>query len=200
MSLGLVTLKGFNITPPGDFLELALKQKNTVLLVLAAQAVLIAVMTSGVADRPIPKAAAIIAALTIFAAEIGQLEQSIPVGMQVAVVTLIPVGIAMTNILPWPKGTAGRLAATLGYAGACLALIALTASTKAGPLLVIMLGKQVVLGIIAVFLIVALVIAFVTWGMLAAIAGARSNPILPLSSNRDNRGSGNSTRKNKKRK
>ena len=198
MALGLVTFNSFNIAPPGDFLELSLKQKNTILLVLAAQALLIAVLTSGAVDRPIAKAATIVAALTVFAAEIGRLEQSIPTGVQVTSVVLTPIGISMTNILPWPKSGVARVATTLGYAVACLVLIALASSTKAGPLLVIMFGEQVVFGIIAVILTLALIIALIAWGLLAGIAGARSNPIVPVSSNQGNRGRSNSRRRNRK--
>ena len=38
-----------------EFLKVAREQKHTLLLLLVAQAVLIAVMTSGLTDRPVPK-------------------------------------------------------------------------------------------------------------------------------------------------
>ena len=145
--LALALLIFDSVAPPSqiEFLTIAREQQHTLLLLLAAEAVLIAILTSGITEKPIPRAATIVAALTIFAAEIGQLNQSIPTGPQIAVVALIPIGIFFTNVIPIPKSALGKSALALSCSVVAIAGTWAIADTPAGPILGIIFGEGLVL-------------------------------------------------------
>ena len=177
MMLALVILDQFTPQSPGEFLELAVAQKHPLLLVLAAQAALIAVISSGIVDRPAAKMAAAIAGLAIFAAEIGRLDQSLPTGMQIVAVSLIPIGLTLTNIMPMPRSTTAWLAATLACSIATLAAVFVIASTKAGPLLAIIFGEEIVMAVLVLLLIAAFALAVGSFlGLIGVVQGRNTQP------------------------
>ena len=181
MSLALVILDQFFQPVPRSFLELALSHKHTVLLTLAAQAGLIFVLTSGVADKPLPKASAITAALIIFAAAIGQLgtglKPNLPTGTQLAAVTLSPIGMAITNMIPLPRTTVGMLAAIMASSAVAMAVAWAVASTKVGPVLAIALGADLVTAALTFVIIGAYILMVASGlGLVGTIQGKNTRP------------------------
>ena len=163
-------------------LKVALNQKDTILSVLAAQAALIFVLTSKIADEPIPKAAAIIAALTIFAAELGQLDQSLLVGRLVTVVILFPMGIAVTNSIPSPKyllprDTVGWLWAILLGSVAVPVGVLVVVTTDAGLFLAVVFGGELVALILTAGVSVSFILIMASvFGLLAVAHGRNTRP------------------------
>ncbi len=177
MGLALVILDQFTPVAPGMFLEMALSQKHTLLLVLAAQAALIFVLKSNIADGPIPKTATIIAAMTIFAAELGQLDQSLPTGIRVSAVILVPIGIAITNVIPLPRTVLAWLVVIFLGSVALLALVWIVASTRLGLFLAIFLGGYLVVLILAALVVASFILIMVTgFGLLAVVQGRNTRP------------------------
>ena len=177
MGLALVILDQFTPVAPGMFLEMALSQKYNLLLVLAAQAALIFVLKSNIADGPIPKAATIIAALTIFAAELGQLDQSLPTGIRVSAVILIPIGIAITNVIPLPRTMVAWFVVIFLGSVALLALVWLVASTRLGLFLAIFLGGDLVVLILTALVVASFILIMATgFGLLAVVQGRNTRP------------------------
>ena len=179
MGSALVILDQFTPVAPGMFLEMALSQKHTLLLVLAAQAALIFVLKSNIADGPIPKAATIITALLIFAAELGQLDLSLPTGIRVLAVILVPIGIAITNVIPLPRDTVTWLVVIFIGSVAVLAGVLIVINTKVELFLAILLGGELV-GVIRIALMVvsfALIMAS-GFGLLAVVQGRNTRPRL----------------------
>ena len=162
-------------------MELALLHKHTVLLTLAAQAGLIFVLTSGVADKPLPKAAAITTALIIFAAEIGQLgtglKPNLATGTQLAAVALAPIGMAITNIIPLPRTTIGMLAGIMATSAVAMAVAWTVASTKAGPVLAVALGEEIVIAALTFTIIGAYIMIIASrLGLLGVVQGRNTQP------------------------
>lgn len=177
MGLALVILDQFTPSPLGKFLQLALAQKHSLMLLLAAQAALIVVITSGVVEKPVVKAATIIAGLTIFAAELGQLDQEIPTGLQIAVVVLVPIGLTLTNIMPIPKTTRGWLAVTLTFSIAMLGAVLAITNTKAGLILAIIFGEEIVITVLATLMIVSFALAVASFlGLIGVVQGQNTQP------------------------
>ena len=179
MGLGLVILDSFAPVAPGMFFEMALSQKHNLLLVLAAQAALIFVLTSKAADGLIPLAATGTAAVIIFAAELGQLDQSLPAGRQVSVVILVPIGIAITKAIPLPRTmtiVAWFVVIFLGSV-AVLAIVGVLLSTKAGLLLAVVFGGELVALILTALVVASSILIMATgFGLLAVVQGRNTRP------------------------
>ena len=164
-----------------DFLKVAREQKHTLLLLLAAQAVLIAVMTSGLTDRPVPKAATIIAAIVIFAAETGELNKTIPTGAQVAAASLIPIAIVMTNVFPIPKTITSQFALALLASFIAVVGTWFIASTPAGPILAFIFGEELVIGGLTLIVGLAWVVGIgSTLGLISVVVARNIRPSAPV--------------------
>ena len=177
MVMSLVMLDQFTPQSPGAFLKLALTQKHPLLLVLATQAALIAIVASGIVDRPAAKAATVIAGLAIFAAEIGRLDQSLPTGMQIAAVALIPIGLTLTNIIPLPRTTRGWLAVTLACSIATFIAVWVIAITKAGPILAVIFGDEIVTAVLVLLIVASFAFGVGSFlGLIGVVQGQNTQP------------------------
>ena len=201
-ALGLITIAGFALIIPPDFvpaegiafIEVAREQKHPLLLFLAAQAVIIALLTSKLADNPKARAGGIIAGLAIFAAELGQLETDSPTEMQVTLVSLVPIVLLMTNVLPWPSTVFGKLVFVFLVSLVALAMLAVVSTANILPTVAIIAGYDFV----ALAMILLVFIAFT--GLMAsglALVGIACTRLLmdnksPPSNNSAGRGNPNS--------
>ena len=169
-ALGLIAIAGFALIIPPElvpaegiaFIEVAREQKHPLLLFLAAQAVIIALLTSKLADNPKSKAGGIIASLAIFAAELSQLETDSPAEIQVTLVSLVPIFLLMTNLIPCPSTVFGWLVFVFLGSLVALAMLGLVSTANILPTVAIIAGYDFV----ALVMILLVVIAF--FGVMAS--------------------------------
>ena len=163
-ALGLIAIAGFALIIPPElvpaegiaFIEVAREQKHPLLLFLAAQAVIIALLTSKLAENPKAKTGTIIAGLAIFAAELGQLKTASPTEVQVLLAALVPISLLTTNLLPWPNKGFGKLVAVFLMSFAALVALWLVSIANILPTVAIIAGYDFV----ALVMILLVVIAF----------------------------------------
>lgn len=201
-ALGLIAIAGFALIIPAElvpaegiaFIEVAREQKHPLLLFLAAQAVIITLLTSKLAENPKAKTGTIIAGLAIFAAELGQLKTASPTEVWVTLAALVPISLLMTNLIPWPNEGFGKLVAVFLMSFAALVALWLVSIANILPTVAIIARYDFV----ALAMISLVLIAFA--GVMAsgiALIGIASTRLLmdnksPPSNNSAGRGNPNS--------
>ena len=105
MAIVLVLLNRLCPDTSWKYLEPALDYNHDLLLILAAEAVLIAFLTSGVKDKKVPTIAAATAALIIFADTTNQVSPANLPEVLIVLAVTIPIGIAIFGIIQLPKDT-----------------------------------------------------------------------------------------------
>ena len=196
LALALHTFDQIAAPSQMEFLKIAREQKHTLLLLLAAQAGLIAVMTSRIAEKPVPKAATIIAGLTIFAAETSKLDQTPPTGMQVVAAVMMPIGVALTNVLPSPKSVWGKFALAFVASGIAIAGTWVISDTMAGPILGLIFGEELVFSVLAIIVVIGwIALIGSAFGLIGWVIAQNTMPSIPIQWN-DN---GNQRKRNRGR-